>query len=156
MSGTAYWFIRTQTTYDVAIPTVARSQADFNRDVSYAFSAMAGGTGVVGELLYKASGNAMAGYILCDGQAISRTGYSELFAEIGTDWGAGDGSTTFNIPTQSGLSGLVATPPPVPPQVIDSTTVSSGTVITNPTSAGQTGGTSGAGRSSGGRPPDLP
>lgn len=39
-----------------------------------------------------------ADYFLCDGSAISRTTYSELFAIIGTSYGIGDGSTTFNLP----------------------------------------------------------
>lgn len=39
-----------------------------------------------------------AGWLICDGSAISRTEYSELFDAIGTNWGAGDGSTTFNLP----------------------------------------------------------
>lgn len=38
------------------------------------------------------------GYLICDGSAISRTTYSELFTAIGTLFGSGDGSTTFNIP----------------------------------------------------------
>ncbi len=38
------------------------------------------------------------GYLLCNGGTISRTIYSDLFAAIGTTYGAGDGSTTFNIP----------------------------------------------------------
>lgn len=38
------------------------------------------------------------GYLLCDGSAISRTTYSALFAAIGTLYGVGDGSSTFNIP----------------------------------------------------------
>lgn len=38
------------------------------------------------------------GYMSCHGQAISRTGYNDLFALIGTTFGVGDGSTTFNIP----------------------------------------------------------
>ena len=38
------------------------------------------------------------GYLLCDGSAISRTTYANLFAAIGTTYGAGDGNTTFNIP----------------------------------------------------------
>lgn len=38
------------------------------------------------------------GFLLCDGAAYSRTEYSELFAAIGTIYGAGDGSTTFNVP----------------------------------------------------------
>lgn len=38
------------------------------------------------------------GWLLCDGTAVSRTTYSALFAAIGTTWGAGNGSTTFNLP----------------------------------------------------------
>ena len=37
-------------------------------------------------------------YLLCDGQAVSRTDYPELFAIIGVTFGSGDGSTTFNVP----------------------------------------------------------
>jgi microcystin-dependent protein len=42
------------------------------------------------------------GWLLCYGQAVSRTGYSDLFAAIGTTYGAGDGSTTFNLPDLRG------------------------------------------------------
>lgn len=38
------------------------------------------------------------GWLLCDGSAISRTTYANLFNAIGTTWGAGNGSTTFNLP----------------------------------------------------------
>jgi microcystin-dependent protein len=38
------------------------------------------------------------GWLACDGQAVSRTTYPDLFAAISTTWGAGDGSTTFNVP----------------------------------------------------------
>lgn len=41
---------------------------------------------------------APSGYLICDGSAVSRTTYSSLFAAIGTSYGAGDGSTTFNLP----------------------------------------------------------
>lgn len=44
-----------------------------------------------------------SGYLYCDGTAVSRTGYSELFAAIGTTYGVGDGSTTFNIPDLRGI-----------------------------------------------------
>lgn len=37
-------------------------------------------------------------WLICDGKAISRTTYATLFALVGTTWGAGDGSTTFNLP----------------------------------------------------------
>lgn len=42
--------------------------------------------------------NVPTGYLLCDGAAISRTLYATLFSVIGTTYGAGDGSTTFNLP----------------------------------------------------------
>lgn len=42
------------------------------------------------------------GWLECDGSAISRSTYSLLFAQIGTTWGVGDGSTTFNIPDLRG------------------------------------------------------
>jgi len=41
-------------------------------------------------------------YILCDGAAVSRTMYNELFDAIGTIYGAGDGATTFNLPDLRG------------------------------------------------------
>jgi microcystin-dependent protein len=42
------------------------------------------------------------GWLLCDGSAVSRTTYADLFAKIGTTWGTGDGSTTFNLPNGQG------------------------------------------------------
>ncbi len=45
---------------------------------------------------------APSGYFLEDGSAVSRTTYSDLFAAIGTTYGAGDGSTTFNLPDSRG------------------------------------------------------
>ena len=39
-----------------------------------------------------------AGYLVCNGSAVSRTTYADLFANIGVSWGAGDGVNTFNIP----------------------------------------------------------
>lgn len=45
---------------------------------------------------------APAGWLLCDGTAVSRTTYAALFAVIGTTFGVGDGSTTFNLPDLRG------------------------------------------------------
>lgn len=42
------------------------------------------------------------GWLLCNGAAVSRTTYANLFAVIGTKYGSGDGSTTFNLPNLSG------------------------------------------------------
>lgn len=49
-------------------------------------------------LLYASHTPPSAKFLNCQGQAISRTTYSDLFGRIGTSYGAGDGSTTFNIP----------------------------------------------------------
>ncbi|NIY76964.1 tail fiber protein [Thalassospira sp. HF15] len=62
-----------------------------------------GGGGVIaGSEIGSVSAFAMptppTGWLVCDGSAISRTEYADLFATIGTLWGDGDGSTTFNLP----------------------------------------------------------
>ena len=44
------------------------------------------------------------GWLFCDGSAISRTLYADLFAVIGTTYGSGDGTTTFNLPNFIGLT----------------------------------------------------
>jgi prepilin-type N-terminal cleavage/methylation domain-containing protein len=46
--------------------------------------------------------SAPAGYLVEDGSAVSRTIYDDLFAAIGTTYGSGDGSTTFNLPDSRG------------------------------------------------------
>ncbi|MBI5219740.1 MAG: tail fiber protein [Bacteroidia bacterium] len=45
---------------------------------------------------------APTGYLLCDGSAVSRTTYAALFAAMGTAYGSGDGSTTYNLPDLRG------------------------------------------------------
>nr|DAH42896.1 MAG TPA: tail collar fiber protein [Caudoviricetes sp.] len=42
------------------------------------------------------------GFLLCNGAAVSRKTYAKLFEAIGELWGAGDGSTTFNLPDSDG------------------------------------------------------
>lgn len=51
-----------------------------------------------GELRMYAGAAAPTGWLLCNGAAVSRTGFAQLFAVIGTTYGVGDGSTTFNVP----------------------------------------------------------
>lgn len=52
----------------------------------------------VGSYIQFAGSQAPTGFLVCNGGAISRTTYSALFAVIGTTYGSGDGSTTFNLP----------------------------------------------------------
>ncbi|URF02961.1 phage tail protein [Cupriavidus campinensis] len=51
-----------------------------------------------GTIVYHSKNTAPSGYLKANGAAVSRTTYADLFAEIGTVFGAGDGSTTFNLP----------------------------------------------------------
>lgn len=61
---------------------------------------MAGGGGGVPTGAIQAFGGSSApsGYLLCQGQAVSRATYAALYAILGTTFGSGDGSTTFNLP----------------------------------------------------------
>ena len=56
----------------------------------------------VGCVLPYAGSSAPTNFLLCYGQAVSRTTYADLFAAIGTTFGAGDGATTFNLPDLRG------------------------------------------------------
>jgi len=60
----------------------------------------------IGAILDFAGPTAPSGWMICDGRAVSRTTYAKLFAVIGGYWGAGDGSTTFNLPNMNGRSGV--------------------------------------------------
>lgn len=55
-------------------------------------------SGLTGEIKMWPTSSSPSGYLLADGSAVSRTTYSSLFAIIGTTFGSGDGSTTFNLP----------------------------------------------------------
>ena len=52
----------------------------------------------IGSILMWSTGSAPTGYLLCNGAAVSRSTYAALFAVVGTTFGVGDGSTTFNLP----------------------------------------------------------
>lgn len=55
-----------------------------------------------GTIAYLAHANAANGWLKCNGAAVSRTTYAALFAIIGTTYGVGDGSLTFNLPELRG------------------------------------------------------
>ncbi len=56
----------------------------------------------IGTMLLWGTSTAPVNYLLCNGAAVSRRTYAPLFAVLGTTWGAGDGSTTFNVPNTAG------------------------------------------------------
>ena len=55
-----------------------------------------------GTVIFYAASAAPSGFLKANGAAISRTAYASLFAAIGTTFGVGDGSTTFNVPDMRG------------------------------------------------------
>lgn len=55
-----------------------------------------------GSMVDFAGTTAPSGWLMCDGAAVSRTTYASLFAALGTAYGTGDGSTTFNLPDYRG------------------------------------------------------
>jgi microcystin-dependent protein len=77
-NGTSTW---------TGLPEIVGGSASFNP------------SGVISQF---AGSVAPAGYLLCDGAAVSRTSYSSLFGTIGTAYGAGNGTTTFNLPNLKG------------------------------------------------------
>jgi microcystin-dependent protein len=57
-----------------------------------------GASSTTGTVIWWSASTAPVGYVTCNGAAVSRTTYSNLFGVIGTTYGNGDGSTTFNLP----------------------------------------------------------
>ena len=55
-----------------------------------------------GSVFAMATSTVPSGYLECDGSAVSRTTYADLFATIGTTWGNGNGTSTFNLPNLRG------------------------------------------------------
>lgn len=55
-----------------------------------------------GDIKATARAAAPSGWLMCEGQAVSRATYSALFSGLGTTYGAGDGVTTFNVPDLRG------------------------------------------------------
>lgn len=64
--------------------------------------AMSGDTYPIGTMAPYGGNDIPANWLLCNGQEVSRVVYSELFSKIGTLWGEGNGTTTFNVPNMSG------------------------------------------------------
>jgi len=62
----------------------------------------AAGGRFAGEVAFFATAAAPAGWLICNGQTVSRATYADLFAAVGELWGAGDGVSTFKVPDLRG------------------------------------------------------
>lgn len=91
-----------------AIDTGAATDGQFLRVQSGAVVAETVGFIPAGAFIPYGGAVAPTGWLLCDGSAVSRITYADLFTAIGTAFGVGDGSTTFNLPDFRGraLAGL--------------------------------------------------
>ena len=76
--------------------------ADFQQSVEAQFAGLTNSLVPVGTVIYTAGTSPPAGYLRANGAELPRAVYSELFAAIGTAYGAGDGSSTFNLPDLRG------------------------------------------------------
>ncbi|HNV45933.1 MAG TPA: phage tail protein [Spirochaetota bacterium] len=84
------------------LPGAIISSSDVNENFDAAFDAI--NTLIpAGTVMAYAGSTVPAGYLVCNGSAVSRTTYADLFAAIGTMYGSGDGSTTFNLPDYRGM-----------------------------------------------------
>ena len=70
---------------------------------SVAYAQVSGNGNPPGTIVAYAGASAPDGYLLCNGQAISRNTYAALFAAISIAFGSGDGATTFNLPDFRGV-----------------------------------------------------
>ena len=146
--ATMYAFIATKTTYDVALPTRAANQDEFNRRVVGAFKASAGGHTTAGDLKLRPTSAAIPNHLLCDGSVLQIEEFRQLYECLGTAFG-GDGVTTFALPDY--VNQPLETAPTAPAQTVEGGTVSTGGTVTQPSTSGQTGGTTGGNVPSGGR-----
>ena len=89
--------------HNVIQPSIVKRAAIKVRPPTGSESLSPAGTSVEG---YWTSTTAPTGYLLEDGAAVSRTTYADLFAAIGTTYGAGNGTTTFNVPDSRGRAGV--------------------------------------------------
>ena len=96
--------------YDVIATDVKGDTAEFSEFVggvgNFADITFQGnepsGYAPIGSIVAYSSNNAPNGWLICNGSAVSRETYNELFNVINTNYGQGDGTTTFNLPDLSG------------------------------------------------------
>lgn len=85
-----------------AVMGTTNTQAVTNKDLSSLTNTFPSALSPVGSMTAFAGSAAPTGWQLCDGTALNRTTFAALFAVCGTLFGAGDGSTTFNVPNFKG------------------------------------------------------
>lgn len=83
---------------------LAPSRRSFLKGIAATLAVSASGASLVIPEAAASPNSIGPGWLLCDGQAVSREIYRELFAALGTAYGSGDGNSTFNLPDCRGRS----------------------------------------------------
>lgn len=144
----ALYMIRVASAAAPLVPVDIGDTFEFNRRVSGAISALSAGSMLpVAMIAVTATTTAPPGWLICDGSAVGRDQFPALFDAIGTAYGAGDGVSTFNIPTQAQSAPNIATT--TPPQTITGGAVDP--VVPAPSPTPGSPGPSGGGNVTGGR-----
>lgn len=87
-------------------PTIPTKTSQLTNDSGYVTSSIISDTLPIGSVIEWYSDTIPDNWLLCNGQAVSRTDYSALFEVIGTAYGTGNGTTTFNLPNKMGRVGV--------------------------------------------------
>lgn len=90
--------------FDIDVPTISddgKALTFDNTGAKFTYTSLSGLPAGTGPIPYAGS-TVPAGWLFCTGAAVSRTTYADLFTAIGTTYGVGDGSTTFNLPDLRG------------------------------------------------------
>ena len=88
----------TGTTTFTGVPSAPTASAGTNTTQVATTAFVLANANPTGGIIMWGTGTAPTGWLLCAGAAVSRSTYAALFAVIGTTFGVGDGSTTFNVP----------------------------------------------------------
>ena len=114
MTATVSWIICVAQENPLAVPVFAQTQVDFNRRIAGATNSLARshGNASVGDVKAIAGTTLPTNWLYCDGSAVKRYGFPQLFAELSVKFGAGDGSTTFNLPDMRSIGPVAATTDP--------------------------------------------
>lgn len=144
MSAAANVIIRTSSPAAPALPR--EGEIAFMRKLRIALSSLRDGSVFpVGAMWFYPLGKAAPpGWLICDGSAVSRETFAQLFELVGTDYGAGDGVSTFNLPDFRGAAPVAEATPPAQ-EIVNAT-------ITAPDVPATEIGGSGANVVTGGRP----
>lgn len=138
--------------YPLAVPTTGANQADMNRRLAGTMNSLAqqNGAGNVGDIKALAGNTLPKGWLFCDGAALARVSFPQLFAEIGLTYTTGDDGLNFNVPTQAqSIVAVTATTPTTTVDAGGSVTVDG--TVTPPPSTGTVGG-GGGNTATGARP----